>query len=260
MVREMPEPVYREQRPRLAQMINAALARAGQTVEPRPRNAPPSSKPAAPGATPRGTSGEARADRAGLSVGEAATLRLGLSTRGEITGLWGGGRDLASGLSPGGFFVVVGDGAEVPLRGDFKREGATVSGRLIHSAGSLLVTCGQEADDLQVRVTLRPDREENRPVQAGALVLRIPLRAAGWRWEAGAEPQVIAVDETYTVNAGAGELTPVTLQGSGLRLKVTAPAAAAISYDPAGGSLSVRFALPSGQETANYEVRLSAGG
>ncbi|MDQ3814405.1 MAG: hypothetical protein M3347_10690 [Armatimonadota bacterium] len=242
-IRQMPEPVYRQQRAQIAALVNTAIAEAGG-MPPIPKRLPKESK--RPPTQTGGTS---------LAVGEAATLHLEFGPSGEIIGLWGLGHNLSSGLSPGGLSLALGEGMGIPLKGELKSDGKTLSGRMTSPAGTTLVTYRQDGQDLLIHAETRRDREG----EAGFLMLHIPLRAAGWRWEVDSEGQVIAVDEKYTVSSRDGaELKSVTLRGEDIQLKVMAPGAATIAYDPGPGALLVRFALPATKGTTQSEVRLSA--
>src|SRR5207249_2834723 len=90
--------------------------------------------------------------------------------------------------------------------------------------------------------------------------LQVPLRAAGWRFTAGQAEQVIAVDGSYDAGQGPdGKTAPVTFRGRGVGLTVTAPAADAVTYDPAAGRLTVRLPLPAAKGLAEYSIRLAPG-
>jgi hypothetical protein len=227
MIRGLPEPVYRQQRGQLARFLTQAIGGAG------------------------GKRGPATA-----AVGNAAGLRLELGPLGEITGFQGQGQALGAGLPPGGFVLAREGGPAAPLRSPVQR----LKDRLIHHVagpeGTFVATYGQEGEDLIVSARTRRERS-GKPAQ---LLLRIPLRAGGWTWTAGEPPQVVAVEGTYAAAPQPGApLGPVSLQGAGIALSVTAPSASSVAYDPAENTLLVRFPLPGEKGVTEHTVRLTLG-
>ena len=231
-IRKMPEADYQRQRPLigvyLAQAVGGGFAG-------------PAGRPAAP--TPA------------MGIGDAASLRVELGKNGEIIGVRGKGKDLTEGLPAGGFALQHGEGSEVPIRMAMKLVGKTLSGQAAGPEGTVSAAYRQDGQDVVIQTRVSRDKSG----KAGELVLRLPVRAAGWRWGAGDDAPVIAVEGAYSLPNGDPKAESVTLRGGGVRLTVAAPGAASVQYDPAGGWLTVRFPVSADKGAAEHTVRLAAG-
>jgi hypothetical protein len=231
MIRSIPEAEYRQRREQMAAMFAQVLAGFGGGRGPGPQAAP---GPAA-------------------GVGDPAALRLELGPLGQVLGLRARGASLSAALPPGGFALLV-DG-DTPLRGPVKSTPEEVTQRAAGPQGVFTASYRREGEELAITARARRDR----PGKAGSMALRIPLRAAGWRWTAAGEPQVIAVDDRYVVNAGPDEkLAEVIMSGAGVTLSIAAPTAAAVSYDPVKSLLELRFPIPAQKGAIEHQVRLTA--
>ncbi len=219
-IRRMPEPAYQQQRLSLAMLISQAMASRGGAG---------------------GIGGRGGGRQPALAVGTALGLRMILGPQGEIRGLAAGETLLSQGISPGGLALRAGSQAERPLQGTVTR-GA--NGTLLWSAtgpeGSVAFSTNGTKDGVAVQVKV----QRTRSGAPARLVMRIPFHAGGWRWGTGEAQQVIAVDGSYSQAAVEGRLPDAAFQGAGTRVTVQAPAASAITYDPAKQWLTVEFELP----------------
>jgi hypothetical protein len=233
-IRKLPDADYQRRRPQITQFLAQALAGARGV-------------PGAPGALPRPPS---------LGVGEPASLRIELGPLGELTGLKGQGKDLSGDAPAGGYALAVAGKGEVPLRGPVRSDGKTVTERVSGAAGLFLASYRQEGRDLVLEAVTRRDR----PGEESALLLRIPLHAGGWRWQAGEQSQVMAVDEKRELLPDeGGKLAPLTLHGAGVQLVLTAPTAASVTWEAGANALVVRFPVGKDKGETKHTLRLSPG-
>lgn len=226
-IRKLPEPVYRQQRGRIPMLLLSAVS---------------------------GGSGGAGAPPAIVSAGAPDGLRLDFAPFGAVAGLRSGETDFSAGLPPGELALQFDGGPAIPVRAPIKSDGKGIVQQVAGPEGVLAVTCRQEGKGLVLDARTRREREG----KPGALLLRLPLRAAGWRWGSGDAPQVIAVDGTYVMTAGPDGVTaPVVLTGRGAGLSVTAPTAASIAFDPAANRLEIRLPLPGGKGVKEHLIHLA---
>lgn len=225
-IRRMPEPVYRQSRGQILMMLGPALA--GM----------------------RGAGGEARP---AVSIGVSPLLAFG--RLGEILAVRNGGQNLSEGLSPGGLVLAFPGAPPQPLFFPMKAVGSGLVGRPGLPGGEVTLAFRREGE--AVIGTLKVVRKQAGPAVALALVL--PVRAAGWRWQAGGAAEVIAVDGAYAARPGGDGKTPgVTLQGGSTALSVVAPTASEIAFDPQAGRLILRFPVGANVATTEYEVRIGS--
>lgn len=225
-LRKMPDAQYQRARPMIAGMLQGLPAGG------------------APGAKPPSTSG----------VGKAEQVRLEFGAMGQIVGAAAHGKELAGG-TPGGLALLLGDGKELALASPVKPDGKSLVQRVPGPEGLVQTTYATDGD--VVKITVRARRDQ--PGKAGEILLRLPVQAAGWRWQTGGgEPQVMAVDGTYAARPeGASPLDPVVLRGAGLALKVNAPTAGAVSWEPAGSFLVIRLPIGADKGVTEHVVTLT---
>ena len=226
-IRALPEAEYQQQRPTMAVMLAQVLGAGSGTVR---------AEPAA----------------SAVTVGDPTQLSLDLSPRGEINGLRARGAPLSTGLPAGGYFRIEEGKPEISLAGPLRK---TAQGTLQRSAGrdgNFKAVYRVDGKELVLQAETRRDREG----PPGAVVLRLPLRAGGWRWTAGPEPAVIAIDQNYEAKPGEGGTLPVTIGGLGFGLSILAPGAESVRLEPGEGRLSIRFPIPKSRGTTTSVVRL----
>jgi hypothetical protein len=230
-VRRLPEPVYQQQRPQLAGFLGQMLARvAAPGVSGVPSGRPPA-----------------------LAAGDRKGLWLDLGPAGEIRGLWDGADALSAASRHGGFALAAG-GKEVAILAPVRREGETIVQSVTGPQGVLSAAYRQDGQGLAIRVMTRPT--SGGAGVAGPLLLRIPLRAAGWRWEAGPASEVIALAGTYSSGPGEeGKPVQVVLRAPDRALKVTVPPGCSVAFEPTENRLVVRLPVPGGEGL--QEVRVS---
>ena len=225
-LRKMPDEQYQRARPMIAGMIQGL-----------PLGGASGAKPAS-----------------SMGIGKAEQLRLEFGPMGQITAAAAHGKELSVG-SPGGLALLTGDGKETPLASPVKADGKSLVQRVPGPEGTVQTTYAIDGNDLKITVRARRDQ----PGKAGEILLRLPVQAAGWRWQAGGgEPQVMAVDGTYAAKPdGAAPLEPVLIRGAGLALKVAAPTAGAVTWEPAGNFLVIRLPVGADKGVTEHVLSLS---
>lgn len=259
MIRKLPEPVYRQQRSQIGMFIGQAIAGGAGLAAPAGRmgfgnrHSGPLAAHASP-SPPGNGAHEPGGAASAVTLGTASALRLDFGPHAEILRVSALGRDLSQESAPGGFSVALPTGGEAALLGPLKGNGRALAGML---SGAGDVTCAVSYQQDGRDATVHSQVRRTRPGTAGALLLRIPLRAAGWHWDAGDGAQVVAVDGRYIASSSdGGKLNLVTLRGADVRLAVSAPDASSISYDAAAGFLIVKLAVPAAG-TADHTVQLT---
>lgn len=230
-LRRLPDSVYQQQRAQLPMLLVAAASGQGNIA----------------GLL------KTAAGRPNPAVGKADGLRLELTPLGDIAAFHARTADLAAG-TPGGLFWETSGKPVAPLRGPTSQEGAGALQRVTVPDGAITVSYKPDGDDLSLEVTARRDREG----VPGTLLLRVPLRAAGWRWNVGERSEVVAMDGAYTLTPeGSAPLAAILFKGPGTDLRITAATAASVSYDPQGAALLLRFPVPAAKGNVHHTVRLA---
>jgi hypothetical protein len=175
-------------------------------------------------------------------------IRLDIDRSTAIRGLHAFGHTLSAGLKPGGFFLLFPDRREVALSGSLRPAGAL-------PPGGLSVTSRVEDQGIVIDAFL------NRQQPAGtSLIMRLPLQAQGWTWQASEHTIKIGSRGVYLSNAGAGQdgMKPVTLIGPAIRLTISAPRASSITFDASAKVLMVRFPVDVSDAKTAYTIHLMA--
>lgn len=233
MVRALPEADYQARRPMIAMFLAQA---AGME------------RPGLPGG---------RISR-GRPIPVGNDLQLLLTPDGGFAGMAFLGEPLSTGMEAAGATLHLEGRGDLPVRAPLVAQKEERLLRMEGPEGALSLLVSPAEGGVRLRMTARR-KGEGMP---GSLRLALPARLGGWRWSAGpvenAEPQVLAVDGEYRVQAAGGRLPKIVIRGAAADLVLEGLTATEAGYNGRTGRLWVRLPLPAGQPVIEHTVHLKA--
>jgi hypothetical protein len=148
--------------------------------------------------------------------------------------------------------VMVNGGRTLKLEGPLKPRKSGLTQLVDNSGGRVFTEYLQEGDSLLVRVKAKREKE-GKPAD---LVLDLPFRAAGWRWDTGGEPQIVRADDSlFWVPVAGTDPKPITLRKGERGVVLQPGTGASLSYTE--NRLLLRAPLTAGLGTTEMTLRVS---